>query len=399
MTLSIPQLVEKIHDTGPRVVIVSSGGGASGIADLLAVPGASRTVLEATVPYSEGAMLAWLGGRVDQFCSSRTARSMAVVAWQRARRFAAEPTDKNGSELFFAENSSDPFVHEVAGVAVTASLATDRPKRGTHRVHAAVQTLERTAWASLEFDKETRTRDIEEEIVRRLLLNLVADACGLPERLDLPLVAGEKLQRGETSAPTAWQELMIGRVESVRQGGTDEHVAAIFPGAFHPLHDGHRQMAVVAEKELGLPVAMELSIANPDKPPLDYVEIHERTAQFPQERAVWLTRAATFEAKSRIFPGAWFIVGIDTLERLVSPRYYGGDPAACRKVLEAIAARGCHFLVFGRDLGSGFRRLADVAMPAELLPLCREITPEQFRADISSTALRTANAEVGRRLA
>ena len=54
--------------------------GAQAIADLLVVPGASRTLLEAAVPYSQAAMVAWLGGRPDQFCSSTTARAMAVAA-------------------------------------------------------------------------------------------------------------------------------------------------------------------------------------------------------------------------------------------------------------------------------------------------------------------------------
>ena len=73
-----------------------------------------------------------------------------------------------------------------------------------------------------------------------------------------------------------------------------------------------------------------------------------------------------------------------------SPRYYGGNPAACQQALEAIAARGCRFLVFGRNVGRGFIGLADLDLPPVVRPLCRAVTPAQFRTDICSTAIRKA---------
>ena len=135
------------------------------------------------------------------------------------------------------------------------------------------------------------------------MLNVVADACGIDARLDLPLLPGEQVEYSQTIAPLAWQDLLLGRTEAVCRGG-GERPAAIFPGAFNPLHVGHRRMAELAQAILGVPVALELSILNPDKPPLDYAEIDRRLRQFPAEQPVWLTRAATFEEKSRLFPGA-----------------------------------------------------------------------------------------------
>ena len=69
----------------------------------------------------------------------------------------------------------------------------------------------------------------------------------------------------------------------------------------------------------------EISVRNVHKPPLDYLEIGQRVAEFQQDEEVWLTLAATFDEKSRLFPGATFIVGVDTLQRIVEPRYYGND--------------------------------------------------------------------------
>jgi hypothetical protein len=98
-------------------------------------------------------------------------------------------------------------------------------------------------------------------------------------------------------------------------------------------------------------------------------------------------------SKSARFPGATFLVGTDTLVRIADPHYYGGSRAACRSALGQIAARGCRFLVFGRDTGAGFASLGDLDLPEQLAQICREIPEEQFREDISSTEIRRANAE------
>ena len=147
-------------------------------------------------------------------------------------------------------------------------------------------------------------------------------------------------------------------------------------------------MAEIAQEMLGLPTAMEISILNVDKPALDYLEIDRRLGQFPPEQAVWLTRAATFDDKSRLFPGATFVVGVDTLRRIADPRYYGNDRNVMMQSLQRIIARDCRFLVFGRALGSSFIRLSDLDLPDALRRACSEIPPEKFREDVSSTALR-----------
>ena len=125
-------------------------------------------------------------------------------------------------------------------------------------------------------------------------------------------------------------------------------------------------MARLAAAQLSLPVEWELSITNVDKPPLDFYEMRARAAQFPSGTTLWLTRAPTFVEKAAIFPGATFIVGADTLARIAEPRYYGNDREACAKALEAIAAAGCRFLVFGRRTQKRFESLADLALPPVL---------------------------------
>ena len=350
MSLSAQELVTQIHAAPMRMVLAASGGGTGTIAALLQVPGSSRTILEAIVPYCEGSMVAFLGGRPDQFCSERTARAMAMAAFRRARGY--EP-DSGRS---------------VAGVACTSALLTDRPKSGPHRTHVALQTASQTAFWSLQLTKGARSRAEEEALVDCLLLNAVADACQLPGRLDVTLLAGETIVADRVNAPQAWQDLLLGKVESVCQGAPPDRIngpRAIFPGEFNPMHIGHQRMAELAQQRLGVPVEFEIATTNVEKPPLDYWEIGRRLTQFTPDQTVWLTRATRFVDKSRLFAGATFVVGIDTLRRLAAPRYYGDDPAACRAAIEAIASRRCRFLVFGRNLGTGFVGLGDLELPVE----------------------------------
>jgi len=371
--MSIQQLVEEIHATPARVVMAVTGGGTGAIGQLLQVPGASRTVLQAVVPYSAAALADWLGGPPEQACSAENARAMAMAAFLRACRWDDSP----GS---------------LAGVACTASLASDRPKRGPHRVHLAVQTATVTVARSLELNKEARTRAQEERLVSRLVLGAVAEACGVKRRLQVDLLEGEQIDESRVTAPGAWQQLLLGKVEKVRHGGpadrADRPPEAILSGAFSPIHAGHRRMVETAQKLLGVPVDWEMPILNADKPPLDYCELARRVGQFGADEVVWLTRSGKFVEKSVLFPGVTFVVGADTLRRIADARFYGDDAGARRAALEQIAGRGCRFLVFGRDTGEGFITLGDLDLPDPLPSLCREVPADEFREDVSSTEIR-----------
>jgi hypothetical protein len=373
MNLGVDQLVQQIHDTPTRIVLAITGGGSRAVSDLLEVPGSSRTLLEAQIPYSAESIIAFLGARPDEFCSNRTARALAMAAFLQARKFH-QPDD------------------QLAGLSCTAGLATDRPRRGPHRAHLALQTASLTATWSLELLKDRRSRAEEERLVGRLLLNAVAEACGIASLLSLDLLEGERIEQTDTKATQSWQDLLLGKIEVVASGNKTPSAAAIFSGAFNPFHQGHRRMLVYAADILKQPVAIEISIMNVDKPPLDYFEISRRLGQFSPEQAVILSRAATFDEKSRLFPGATFVVGSDTLRRIAQPGYYAGDKAAWFSALQRIANRGCKFLVFGRDMGTGFVRLADLDLPDILRTICREVPPEAFREDISSTGLRKTGA-------
>lgn len=164
----------------------------------------------------------------------------------------------------------------------------------------------------------------------------------------------------------------------------------IVPGSFNPLHAGHTELAVIAERRLSRPACFEISLFNVDKPELPAEEVIRRTAQFRGRATVILTRSPTFAEKSTLFPGSVFAVGADTASRVIDPRYHGHDPATMLAALTAIRHTGCRFLVGGRSLGGGpFVDLAGLAIPASHADLFEGIPEAEFRVDLSSTQLRT----------
>jgi hypothetical protein len=180
-----------------------------------------------------------------------------------------------------------------------------------------------------------------------------------------------------------------GEIDASRRWNA-QRPTAILPGSFNPLHDGHRGLAAVAAEILGLKVAFELSVVNVDKPPLSPDEMSRRMAQFAGCGALWLTNAPRFMDKADAFPGAVFVVGADTAQRLVDPRYYGSDPKGVNAALAQVRRRGCRFLVACRVDGNGrCVELGDVLVPRTFTDLFTAIPAERFRFDVSSTAIRT----------
>jgi nicotinic acid mononucleotide adenylyltransferase len=374
-------LIERLATQERRLVIVSSGGGAAAIASLAGTPGASAVVLEGLVPYAREAVDAFLGGPQESYCSSRTARRLAVAAWQRAIRLCG-PSARTDACL---------------GVAVTASLRTVAPKRGQHRVFAAAHSLAATDMAELVLEKDARSRADEEAIAAALALAVVNGAAGGDAELPAGMLrAGEHLIRERVEPPAAWRKLAAGERTAVAAGGPDDAVpqsgALVFPGSFNPLHDGHRRMAAIAAEIAERPVAFELSITNVDKPALDWLELRDRAAQFAAaadgQPRLWLTRAATFLEKLEVFPESTFVMGTDTYLRLADPRYYGGSADVAAAAVKTIARRTRGLIVFGRVKDGAFQDPAQLDVPAELRGVTYFVSQREFRMDLSSTDIR-----------
>lgn len=378
----IRALVEAIHSTPTQAVIYLSGGASQALGLLMSVPGASNTVLECLVPYSRMSMIQLLGKVPNQFGSRQTAEDMALLAYNRALKIS-----KPGSP--------------VLGVGFTGSLATSRPKLGDHRFHLSTRTSNRHWVSTVTLAKGLRNREQEERVSSHVLLKAVADACKVPATFVSELTEDEVPDECEEhfDEDQELEQLLSGIIcfkvypFSTETDRSDKERRIILSGSFNPLHEGHVKLLEVAASILGDGYrCFELSAVNADKPPLTVSQIKDRVKQFEKVgKTVIISNQPYFYKKAELFPGSAFVIGADTLARLINPKYYGGDHGNMVETLAGCKRTGTVFLVGGRNVDGVFKVLEDFEIPEDLRDMFIPIPPESFRMDISSTEIRENN--------
>ena len=358
-------IVEKIHSSPFKLVIVSSGGGTNAISSLLKVPGASNTILESHIPYSKESMNEFLNSKPDHYCSLDTCLSMAANAYKKSTKINKQSKSKH-----------------LLGIAITANLATTYKKKGDHKFFIVVQSHDYTKYLECYLEKDVRTREMEEELITGCVINLLSESCGL--KCDLPEIS-EQIKIHQIDAEKSWKKLFnsqVGYISNIKN--TPE---LIFPGSFNPLHEGHIKMKELAEKKTGMHTTFEICAKNADKPPLTFYEIKRTIDQFQNDESWMLTSAGRFSEKAEMFPNSVFIIGADTLLRVFDEKFYKSHKDMMDHI-QRFNDHNINFLVFGRKVNQKFISLDKIKIPEIISARCTGFEETIFRDDISSTELR-----------
>lgn len=400
------ELIFQIHKSPCKAILAITGGGVEIIGELLRHGSGSATVLDAVVPYSTDSMDRFLGRKPEKYCSEKTARLMAMVAYQRAL------------ELSKGEGSAG---QELIGIGATCKLKAANEREGRkHEIHVSIQTACETGVRSLELTAD-RTREEEERIAALLIFNVLARHCGVPE---IGLLDGIKAGEGKKEEAI---EKIIEKYESVSkpvgdllkqkacsqndpcgtlgvarinlrevkapEGSTEpEKIKLVFPGSFDPCHRNHIFIAKLASEKFGVPVHFEISLTNVDKPPIDFISLNQRLDSLREHKNesfmgdICLTNAPLFLQKAALFPESTFIVGADTINRIFDAKYYD-DTVDTSFILKHFKEKNVRFIVF-------HRKSVKFCINPEVLEFCKIIPMDEYEDDgISSTEIRKKHME------
>ncbi len=354
------KLIDALHDCPGKLVYAFAGAGSQALHWLHARPGSSRTVLEALDLYAAPSMDRFLGTTPFQYTSAATACAMAWAALVRARTLAPE--------------------EPVAGIGLTAAIATDQERRGEDRALVGVAQDHRVLVWNLPLEKGSREEG--ERLASELVLQALGETFRLPGAPWTEAAPEPAPFRGALLSLLGEQANLIGLPDLCF---SPPPPPAVLSGSFDPLHDGHRKLAEIAGARLNSPVAFELSVVHPNKGRLDPTTVEQRMSQVFGPHPMLLSNSPLYLDKAHSMPGVVFVVGIDTAERIVDPQHYEGE---LTRALSEIRELGCRFLVAGRTDQQGFRAAGGLAVPEQFTDLFEPIPESAFRIDLSSTQLR-----------
>jgi hypothetical protein len=385
-------MIEHIHASPYMMVLSITGGGTGTIGEVLRHGRGSATLIEAIVPYHENALKDFIGKEPDKYCSGETAREMAMVAFKRA--------------LEMTDTLKSIRSEDVIGMGATCKLAREG-ERGDrrHEIHFASQSLLRTTTSSLTLVQD-RTREEEEDMASMFILCSIAKLCEVqaisPDAF-IPIPEQQLLKEKCSSASREIGQMLSGilmdkdrsykksNIVIQEEKGIPAGPRIIFAGSFNPFHKNHADMAKIAYEKYGSPVVFEISLANVDKPPIDFISLESRIHSLKTYMnedffgSICLTDAPLFAEKAVLFPDSRFLVGYDTLNRIFNERYYR-DGENRSSLLEHFRRCNIRFLIF-------HRQDVELSIEEDVLGIC-DIMPHDTYTDdgTSSTQLRRSGS-------
>jgi nicotinic acid mononucleotide adenylyltransferase len=391
---NIEQIISQIHGSPYKISLFITGGGTEVIGELLKRGSGSSTLIEAYVPYSSKAFIDFFGKEPEKFASAKTAREMAMIAYQRALKICKE----------------DETAENIIGIGVTCKLAKEGKEREEreHEIHFASQTFLKSTSTSLKI-KDKRGREEEEKLASILILHEIAKLCDVlqsNEKLNAIIPKAGKISEVKSNVDVKTGDLLVKTLcnseysekESVKiysnNNERTDQPKLILSGSFNPCHKNHMLMAKIASAKYQMPVNFEISLANVDKPPIDFISLNSRleslkiSINHAQELvdSIYLTNAPLFADKASLFPDSRFIIGSDTLNRLFNVNYYrkGEDKFTLLNHFKKLNTR---FVVYQR-------KDIEPIVDEDILQICDIIPFEDYEDDgTSSTKIRENKKE------
>ena len=371
-------VIEQLHQTPHMLVYEFAGAGVQALAWLHAVAGSSATILEANDRYSQTSFVESVGFQPTKFVSLEASEALAKQALKRAKHLK-----RTGAAAL--------------GVSCTASIATNRPKRGEHHCYISVADDLAVSSYALIFDKGARNREEEETLVSILVLKAIAEICNLtPPALNLSTQDVLKKHHNPGTALLELENQKVNWLQFTSRGevstGQQFSHQLLLSGSFNPVHAGHLELVHLVAEQKKQTVCFELPLVNAAKATIDSEEAVRRARQFIGKGNIILSLSPLFYEKALLFPNSIFIVGADTAVRLIDKRFYTDNEQHMLNSFKTIREAGCSFIVAGRLIDGDFVTLDEITLPEAIKNLFEVLPEEVFRVDLSSTEIRKNNS-------
>lgn len=425
---------DEAHRTSCCIAV--AGGGATSISSLASTSGASQMLLDGAIAYSRKSYLSYVGLPSSTtgfyYTSLNAAKLASIAALHRAFRFQTGDVRRMpgcigvgcASALTSSAGEKESCAYIVATKADGEQLALDITMKNRNKTRLEEEVFV-SYWVLRAIDLIQKGRIANDDHLSEAEDEISVEAVwtSVKPNRDEGIAAAKRVLDGNEAIVVLVPVYEDGRPVSYRalDVPTLPDGALVFPGSFNPPHKGHIALAQAAlrtenkrkrcSRSDHRSIFMELSIANADKPPIDPETVSERLGKFlgldalPSHWGVILTRAPLFSEKVAIVqncidtfdgstPDLSFVIGTDTLVRIIDPKYYNNNKIEMEEALRSL--KGVNFLIGGRldqktdadepYFVTGKEEIKD--LPEGLQQMFTIIGEEEFRVDISSTQIR-----------
>lgn len=333
---------EKLKLANVNIHLVTTGGGAGFQNDLWSEPGSSAYLSGASFPYSPEEQEEFLGFMPEHFSSEENAIDLACAAYMKAYKFGGK---------------------NPVGLAIAASVASEKEHRGEHRIYGAMVTNDKVLTVHHTLVKSVgrcqRIRDgidCDATAFFALLDGLDIAVCdtGKPKYKDATSLAKERFFLRPYFTANGKR---LAKVPSVKTNGDYRHdPLVLMPGAFNPPHEGHFGAAEHVLQEYGKETIFEVTAEPPHKDWLTVQELLQRAKLLQGHHRIFTRKEPYYIDKARAFPGMGLVLGADAMIRIMDPKW-GLDLDQMFKEMGELRTK---LYIGGRDVNGKFITRNDI---------------------------------------